>query len=173
MSQYKEIDNSIIESAKHNEDAFIQLYKFYWQRIWRFLLIRTGNQQLAEDLTQETFMKVLNKLSDYQVTGAVFSSWLMQIALNESRMYFRKTNNQATAELDTIATLWPDQKDQHQQWLDFFLAINNLTEEEQELLIMKYVEDMSNQEIANILQISANNCGVKIHRALTNLQTYL
>lgn len=173
MSSYQEISPEIIESAKTSETAFIQVYEHYAQRVLRFLLVRTGNLQLAEDLTQETFLSVLTKLHTYTNTGAKFSSWLLQIALNHTRMHFRKHSNTQTVEIDTIRELWPTAPDHHTEWMDFFLALQKLPEADQTLLVMKYVEDMSNQDMADALQVSPNTCGVQLHRALKRLQEYL
>ena len=173
MSSYQEISPDSIESAKSSEAAFIQLYEHYGQRVFRFLMARTGNIQLAEDLTQETFITVLSKLHTYSNTGAKFSSWLLQIALNHARMYFRKHNKTEMVEIETIQELWPAAPTHHTEWMDFFLALQKLPENEQAILVMKYVEDMPNQDIADALEISPNACGVQLHRALKRLQEYL
>lgn len=173
MNQYQEIAPDIIESAKHSEDAFVQVYQHYGQRVFRFLLVKTANVQLAEDLTQETFLTVLSKLSMYTNTGAKFSSWLLQIALNHTRMHFRKHNKAETIELETIAQIWPSAPSHHNEWMDFFMARAKLSEEDQDILTMKYVEDLSNRDIAEALGISENSCGVKAHRALKRLQEYI
>jgi RNA polymerase sigma-70 factor (ECF subfamily) len=173
MTLHTELPSHQIELAKTDQVAFIELYQHYHQRVLRFLIARTGNLQLAEDLTQETFLAVMQSLPRYQVSGAKFSSWLLQIALNCARMYWRKRGNTPTADLETIQALWPTKPNTHTAWLDFFLALQKLSAEDQTLLTLKYVEDYSNQDIATLLNISPNHCGVKLHRALQRLQTYL
>lgn len=173
MSSYQDIAPDVIEAAKTQEDAFIQLYRHYGDRVLRFLISRTGNRPLAEDLTQETFMTLLQKLPLYTNTGAKFSSWLLQIALNHLRMHFRKHSNAATTTIETLGDIFPAQEGHQTEWMDFFTALHKLSDDEQNILVMKYVEDLSNQDIAQHLNISPNTCGVQIHRALTQLQTYL
>lgn len=173
MTTYTELPANIIEQAKTDQTAFIVLYRHYSQRVLRFLIVRTGNLQLAEDLAQETFIQVMTYLPQYQVTTAKFSSWLLQIALNCARMYWRKRSNTEPADLETIRELWPAAPERHTEWMDFFLALQKLSDEDQTLLTLKYVEDYSNQEIATILNISPNHCGVNIHRALQRLQAHL
>lgn len=173
MSSYKEIDPQIIESAKTSEDAFIQLYQHYGQRVLRFLISRTRSVEVAEDLTQETFITVLSKLNTYSDTGAKFSSWLLQVAMNHARMHFRQQGNKEPENLDSMLDLIPEGKNYQTEWMDFFLGLDKLSDEEQNILLMKYVEDMSNQEIAETMQISPNTCGVQLHRALKQLQQYL
>ncbi len=171
--QYPELASHIIEQAKTEQAAFVELYRHYGQRVLRFLIVRTGNLQLAEDLTQETFIAVMRSLPSYQSGQAKFSSWLLQIALNCARMYWRKRSNAEPTELATIQELWFDQPNRQTEWMDFFLALHQLSEEDQTLLTLKYVEDYSNTQIAEILNISPNHCGVNIHRALQRLQAYL
>lgn len=173
MSQYQEIDPAILQAAKTDEQAFIQLYRYYGQRVLRFLLTRTGNIQLAEDLTQETFITVMSELRNYRETGARFSSWLLQIALNHLRMHVRKKGNSPVEELNELIDLLPDGKTYQTEWIDFFLALGKLSEEEQTLLSLKFVEDLSNQDIGEVLGISPNACAVQIHRALKQLQQYI
>lgn len=173
MSAYREIAPEIVEAAKSDEQAFIQIYQQYGQRVLRFLVSRTGNTALAEDLTQETFITLLTKLDTYSNTGAPFSSWLLQIAMNHLRMHFRKSNNAQSVDLDLMGDSTADNPNHKTEWIDFFLALHKLSEVDQHILMMKYVDDMSNQDIAEALHISPNTCGVQIHRALSQLQKYL
>lgn len=173
MTSYTELSPQQIEQAKTDQAAFIELYRHYSPRVLRFLIVRTGNLQLAEDLAQETFIQVMRYLPNYKITAAKFSSWLLQIAMNAARMYWRKQSNASPVDLETIKELWPDSPSHHTDWMDFFLALQQLSAEDQSLLTLKYVEDYSNQEIAEVLQISPNHCGVKLHRALQRLQTHL
>ncbi|MDP3970804.1 MAG: RNA polymerase sigma factor [bacterium] len=169
----KEVSFELIESAKQSEADFIQLYRHYVKRVFRFLLARTSNKELAEDLTQETFLTVLNKIVNYTPSGAPFSSWLFQIAINHARMHFRKHKNYQFTDIEAIAEILPNQPTYQQEWMDFYLALYKLTDADQELLLMKYVDDMPNQNIAEVLGISENSCGVKLHRALKRLQNFL
>lgn len=173
MSSYQEIAPQIVETAKSDQVAFIQVYQHYGQRVLRFLVSRTGNLQLAEDLTQETFLTLLSKLGTYTNTGAPFSSWLLQIAMNHLRMHFRKPSNAVPVELDLVSEVVAGNPERKTEWIDFFSALRRLPEEDQNILVLKYVEDLSNQEIASCLNISPNTCGVQIHRALKQLQQHL
>lgn len=173
MSSYQEIAPETVEAAKVNQEAFIELYRFYGQRVLKFLIFRTGNVEIAEDLTQETFITLLSKLNTYQNTGAKFSSWLLQIAMNQARMHFRKKGNATPDDLEGVIDLIPNGKSHQVEWLDFFLAMQKLSEEDQHLLNLKFVHDLSNQDIAETLHISSTTCAVQIHRALTHLQQQL
>lgn len=173
MSHYPEASAEQIEAAKHSEEQYIELYRMYVQRVHRFVLSRTGDVHLAEDITQETFVSMLRKLTTYTPTGAPFSSWLFQIALNHIRMHMRKRSNQPNIDLEVIPEITQSAQDHTAEWLDVWQALHKLNDKDQELLIMKYIDGMSNQEIATVMQISTNGCGVKLHRALQRLQEYL
>lgn len=171
MSSYQDIDPQIIERAKHDQEAFIQLFQHYADRTLRFLLVHTRDKQLAEDLTQETFITVMKKLYTYRVTDAPFSSWLFQIALNHLRSYMRVKSHRSTENIDQLFHL--STRADHTQWIDFFSALERLHPDDQFLLTLKYIDDMPNTEIATTLGISPNACAVRIHRALNELHTYL
>ncbi|PIW37314.1 MAG: hypothetical protein COW24_00855 [Candidatus Kerfeldbacteria bacterium CG15_BIG_FIL_POST_REV_8_21_14_020_45_12] len=169
---YSEAKAELIQAAKQSEEAFIELYQLYVQRVFRFALSRTRNQQLAEDITSETFLTLLNKLHTYTPTGAAFSSWLFQIALNHIRTHWRKEKS-PPLDIDSLADLIPSASGNHKDWLDLFLALDHLLEDDRNILLMKYVDDLPNQKIAEILKISPNSCTVRIHRAKERAQTYL
>lgn len=173
MSSYQEISPQVIEAAKTDEDAFIQLYQYYSKRVLRFLISRTRSLELAEDLAQETFICVMSKLNTFTDRGAPFSSWLLMIAMNQTRMHFRKQGNTTPEDLESVIEFIPNGKNYKTEWIDFYLALEKIKDDDQNILIMKYIEDMSNQEIAETLHISPNACGVQIHRALKQLQQYL
>ena len=126
MPTYHEAPPELIERAKRSEEAFIELYNQYVGRVLRFLLVKTGQREVAEDITQETFVTVLQKLNTYIVRGAPFSVWLFQIALNNVRMYYRKNHASATSRLfnDDGEILFdiPKESGEHKHlWMDFFI----------------------------------------------------
>ena len=176
MSIHHEAPRELIERAKQSEDAFIELYNQYVARVLRFLLVKTGQREVAEDIAQETFLTVLQKLNTYTVRGAPFSVWLFQIALNHLRMYYRKNHRTESLRDDdgeVIFDIAGEDSEYKYVWMDFFLALRRLTDEDQNLLLMKYIDDKSNGDIAKTLAISSLTCGVKIHRALKRLQRHL
>lgn len=176
MPTYHEAPRELIERAKHSEEAFIELYNQYATRVLRFLLVKIGQREVAEDIAQETFLTVLQKLNTYTVRGAPFSTWLFRIALNHVRMHYRRyrtTESLHDEEGEVIFDIAKESSEHQHVWMDFFIALRHLTDEDQNLLLMKYIDDRSNGEIAKTLDISTITCGVKIHRALKRLQRHL
>lgn len=170
MSSYTELSAKEIQRAIHDEEAFVVLFRHYTDRVFRFLWMRTRNTELAEDLTQETFIIVMKKLHTFTYTGAPFSSWLLQVALNVARAHFRKKGNTPTHSLDSALQLSAP-NELVAEWIDLYAALDKLPEEERELLTLKYLDDVPVSEIAYILNISPNTCSVRIHRALSHLHT--
>jgi len=79
MSVEKEV---VCRAAKGDGKAFASLYEEYFERIYRYLYLRLGNQSDAEDLTQEVFVKALEAIRGYKWRGLPFASWLFRIAHN-------------------------------------------------------------------------------------------
>ncbi len=172
QQMYKEVSAKLITAAQQSEDAFIELYRVYTQRVFRFALARTRDRHLAEDMTSETFLTVLNKIHTYTPTGAAFSSWLFQITLNHIRAHYRREKS-PPMDIAMIEELIPAATGNSQRWLDLFLALDRLSDEDRDILLMKYVDDLANQEIAEVLGISPNTATVRIHRAKERAQKYL
>ncbi len=76
------------------------LYTLYSQRVYRFLFFRTGDAQIAEDLTGEVFLKMVQALPDYQQGGTPFQAWLYQIARNLVIDYFRHVHSHPVVQID-------------------------------------------------------------------------
>lgn len=176
MNQWPEASAQLLARAQQSEEGFIELYTMYAQRVLRFLLTKTANEQLAEDLAQETFMSVMRALPQYQDRGKPFSHWLLTIAHNHVRAYFRKQRPENID--DATLAHYMDSEQQTQPAtelpLDMVQAMRMLSEQDQQLLHLKYIEDLSNVEIARILGLSsANTCTVRIHRALKRLSKHL
>ncbi len=169
---YKEATADRILAAQKSEEAFIALYNMYVQRVFRFALSKCRNRELAEDMTSETFISVLNKINTYTPTGAPFSSWLFQIAFNHIRTYWRREKS-PPMDIALINELIPAAEGNEKEWIDFFLSLDLLKEEDRNILLMKYVDDLSNKDIAKMLGITQNSCTVKIHRAKERAQSYL
>ena len=75
-------EQALVERAKRDPNAFAELYDRYLLQIFRFVYSRVRDQTVAEDVTQEVFMKALKSIGRYQDTGKPFSAWLYQIAVN-------------------------------------------------------------------------------------------
>ena len=83
-------EKKLVEEAKKDPAAFGRLFEEYYPRILKYASFRTGNAEIARDVTSETFFKALKNLWQFRWMGYSFSSWLYRIAGNEINMYFRR-----------------------------------------------------------------------------------
>ncbi len=171
--------NELAERAKTEQDAFGELYDYFFPRVYSYIFGKLKNSDQADDVISVTFEKVFTRLDDYDSARGAFSTWLFRIAINEMNNIFRKQKSlkEATWEdffnpADTRNT--PEQQMVSDEGDKYLLrAIEELPEREQKIVSMKYFAGVSNKEIAEMLDMNANNVGVVLHRALSKLRNIL
>ena len=148
------------------------LYETYFKKVYDFVFKRTNNKEIAEDLTQEIFEKILKTIQDFQWQGVTVSAWIFRIARNHIIDYYRKNNKHkndrpfeeiANMLISTVQNL-EYQIEGAEEEIALYNALRELSEEEQFLIYYKFFEEMSNKEIANLTKISESNIGTKLHR---------
>lgn len=168
-----------MERAKRDPEAFGLLYERYVAQIYRYLYYRTGNHQDAEDLTARTFYRALEHLPRYQERGLPFTAWLYRIAHNVVANWLRDRSRKPVVSLDYIAAWGSGEGDPHtileeQEERERLLwAFRSLPPERQELLILKFLEGMSNAQIGAIMGRSEGAIKSLYHRTLLELRKYL
>jgi RNA polymerase sigma-70 factor (ECF subfamily) len=159
-----------------DSDAFSFFYDQYVTRIYRFVFIKVSNKQVAEDLTQEIFLKVWQHLVDKKDIQN-FQAFIFRVARNSIIDYYRRAYRQELP-LDYVdetkhEALIDDKTEDLDKSLDsekLLKQLKSLKAEYQEVLLLRYVEDMSIEDIASILQKDKNNVRVLIHRATIKLK---
>lgn len=151
-------DNEIIAQAVNGDtDAFSELYQRYVTRIYNYVFYRTGNTFEAEDLTARVFYRAFGAINTYKNIGLPFSAWLYRIAHNLIANWHRDNSRRNEVSLDDHEGFYfhsehPEVTLEQNQELERLLKnIRKLTPERQQLLILKFVEKMSNVEIAMIM----------------------
>jgi RNA polymerase sigma-70 factor (ECF subfamily) len=152
-----EEERRLIQEAKAGSAAaFGQIYDRYFDRIYRFVLVRVSDQQTAEDLTSLTFLKAWDGLDGYEQRSFPFGAWLFRIARNAIIDHFRTRKKHLP--LTEPERLPPNQVLHVDEWAETRLeaaevlqAMTKLTEDQQDVLHMKLVENMSTKEVAQIL----------------------
>lgn len=151
-------EEQLIQQAKEgNPDAFAQLYDAYVDDIYRFIFYRVSNQQTAEDLTSQLFLKAWDNLDRYQARqGSSFKAWLMQITRNLVIDHYRTLKE--IAPLEEIMTVKPDptadvvnevERRLQGEWLRTKLQM--LTDEQREVVTLKFIHGFSTKEIAQTM----------------------
>ena len=95
-------DRTLAQDARTNRDAFAQLYRRHADRVYRYLLVRLGDQHLAQDVAAQTFLAALERLATYRGEGE-FISWLLAIARNKATDALR--SRQTTLPLEAAASI--------------------------------------------------------------------
>ena len=169
----------LILASQGDRHAFGQLYERYVERIFNYVYYRTGNTHDAEDLTARVFQRAMNHIQKYTDRGVPFSAWLYRIAHNLVANWHRDRSRKQEIPLDDLPILptkgdHPEKNLVRSQEQDALLRmIRKLPGERQNLLILKFVEDMSNAEIGEIMGRSEGAVKSLYHRTLLALRDQL
>lgn len=168
-------DACLIERARTDPEAFGILYERYVDRIYSYVYYRTGNHADAEDLTAKTFYRAMQHIRHYQERGLPFSAWLYRIAHNLVANWHRDRGKRQMVSLDELYSLTvgegPERAAENRERTEtLFRVIRSLPPERQELLILKFVEHLSNAEIGKIMGRSEGAIKSLYHRTLLSLR---
>jgi RNA polymerase sigma-70 factor (ECF subfamily) len=166
-------------ASQGDRNAFGRLYERYLDRIFNYVYYRTGNLHDAEDLTARVFQRAMNHIHNYTDRGVPFSAWLYRIAHNLVANWHRDRSRKQEIPLDDLPILptkgdLPERNLVRSQEQDALLRlIRRLPPERQTLLILKFVEDLSNAEIGAIMGRSEGAVKSLYHRTLLALRDQL
>ncbi|MGE5249356.1 MAG: RNA polymerase sigma factor [Bacteroidota bacterium] len=151
-----DMQRGLLNRAKAGDsEAFGQLYDECIDRIYRYVFFRVTDEETAEDLTSQVFFKAWENLDRCKSTGAPFIAWLYTIARNAVIDYYRTRKN--TVALEAASALAsdepaPDERIELQFETDSLQeALKELTNDQQQVVILKFIVGMSTDEIANHL----------------------
>ena len=168
----------VIERARNGDvAAFGEIYDTHVDRVYRYLLYRVREPSDAEDLTSEVFTRAFANIHRYKLQGKSFLAWLYTIARNA--VTDRRRRDRPTVELDNAYGLAAEGPTAHDhavlgEEVDALRgAVKHLTGEQQEVLVLRFVEDMSSREVANILGKNEGAIRALQFRALGRLRKIL
>jgi len=166
----------IIQLAKTQQEYFGVLYDKYFESIFRFIFKRLGgDEETSGDLSQQTFIKAMANLDKYEDRGFPFSSWLYRIAQNEVLMFFREQKRNITVSIEerTVLDLFEEaniSKSMSQEDQEKLMAmLNEMEQEHLDLIELRFFQEMSFKEIADIYSITEANAKMRIYRILEKL----
>jgi RNA polymerase sigma-70 factor (ECF subfamily) len=172
-------DSALVETARKDKRAFGELYERYAKKVYGYIFYRTGNHHDAEDLTARVFHRALVHMQTYQDRGVPFQAWLYRIAHNLVANWHRDRNRRKVVPLDEFVAMGlraeaPEATTEAQDEQDRLVeAIRRLPEDRQQLLILKFVDKLSNQEIGEIMDRSEGAIKSLYHRTLLALRDEL
>jgi len=172
-------DAQLVIWAKDDNAAFGELYTRYVKRIYNYIYYRTGSHHDAEDLTSRVFFRALAHISSYTDRGVPFSAWLYRIAHNLVANWHRDRGRQKVVPLDEYISSSsgsgaPESAAEHLEESEKLLeTLRELPEERQQLLILKFVEHLSNAEIGEVMNRTEGAIKSLYHRTLLSLRDRL
>ena len=173
--EYNEKD-VLARASQGDRDAFGELYAQYIDRIFNYVYYRTGNTHDAEDLTARVFQRAMNHIHNYTDRGVPFSAWLYRIAHNLVANWHRDRSRKQEIPINDIPVL-PAKGDHPETKLvrteeqaTLLRLIRKLPPERQHLLILKFVENLSNAEIGQVMGRSEGAIKSLYHRTLLALR---
>ncbi|PIR05030.1 MAG: hypothetical protein COV57_01355 [Candidatus Liptonbacteria bacterium CG11_big_fil_rev_8_21_14_0_20_35_14] len=151
-----ESEHKLIQQAKQGESsAFGVLYDNYHEKIFRFVYFKVSHKEEAEDLTHQVFLNAWKNIRNYKDQNLPFSSWLYRIAKNKVIDYYRLKKNNTS--LDSIKDSLHDDynielaTEEILNLENIRNAIKELNEDQQDVLIMRFIEDLPIKEVATSL----------------------
>lgn len=149
-------EQTLVKRAQeYDQEAFAQIYEENFEKIFRYIAIKIGNQMEAEDLTQQVFMKALKAISSYKWKDVPFSAWLYKIAHNQVVDYIRKKSRRPETELnEEIASVedYPYKAAEFKVELgELSRALKKLTPLQQEVISLRFSCEMPIAQVASIM----------------------
>ncbi len=143
-------------SQRGDTEAFASLYDHYAEPIYRYVYFRVADYHLAEDITSQIFIKMWQKLPSYRIGEASISAWLYRIAHNAVVDHYRTRKTAISLEdLQSGEVGREDETEenleQHMQMEQLRKALQELTQGQREVLILRFIEGLSVREIARQL----------------------
>jgi RNA polymerase sigma-70 factor (ECF subfamily) len=174
-SETAHVRTLVDRAQKGDRDALEELYLIHFDRIYSYLHVSVGNRHDAEDLTTQTFLKMLESIGKFRWQSAPFSAWLFRIAHNLAMDHFRASrrwqpeeevpepepDESTSAEADALQSIGRK---------SMMELIEDLSPEQQQVLTLKFLFNFANAEAATILGKSEGAIKSLQHRALASLQ---
>lgn len=172
-------EEGLVRRAQQEPEAFAQIYEEYFDKIYRYIVIRIGSEAEAEDLTQQVFLNALKSISSFKWRGVPFSAWLYRIAHNQVVDHLRKKTKHATESLDgMVKAVVSDDNPQMElerkvEIEQVLLATERLTEAQREVISLRFASELSVAEAARVMGKSEGAIKALQHSAIVTLRKAL
>jgi RNA polymerase sigma-70 factor (ECF subfamily) len=172
-------DNDLVQRAKTQAEALGRLYEMHYERIFRFCVYRLFNKEIAEDVTSAVFLHVARGIRGFKGRSEQdFRNWLYAIAANHTNAYIRKTSRRKKLLAEAAGSIRPAaaggaEKSQAPDWPGLYAAILRLKPKHQTIVTLRFFENFSYEQIAQILDVKEASARVTLHRILNQLRNKL
>lgn len=171
---HKILTSETIAMAKNRQkEALTEVYHSYFERIYRFAFFRLGSKESAEDVTSEIFLRLVEKIDKYKENQGSFSSWIYTLARHEVANFYRRKKDYVNLEAVTEMAVKEDvekELDLKNKLLWTKEKLADLPERQREVLLLRVWDEMSHEEISEILSISEGASKMALTRALSTLK---
>lgn len=186
MMGLDEIKDLVIRSQNKDKEAFSRLFDFYYDKIINYVFRRTLNVEYSKDITSNVFLKVLDNIEIFKWKNGInsFNGWIFKIATNEVNQYFRKQNRYRliiddpemsfNLKDESNLSLEIEKKiDNDKHLIILSKAIKELKPIYQDILHLRYFEEMPYNEISEVLKKNESTVRVYARRAIEELEKVL
>jgi RNA polymerase sigma-70 factor (ECF subfamily) len=170
--------NLVQRARQGDHEAFAQLYENHFDKIFRYVVLKIGNQTEAEDMTQQVFVRAYESIGSYQLQGVPFTAWLFRIAHNQMVDYVRKQSKKHTVWLDETIQVRDDSDLEHDvetkiEMEKVVLASQQLTKAQREVISLRFAGGLSITEAAKTMRKSEGAIKALQHSAILSLRKTL
>ena len=183
------LEKELVLAAQQDPALFGPLFDYYYPPIFGYILKRLGDASTAQDVTSDVFFKALRSLPSFSWRGISIKPWLYQIAGNEIKLYYRKSKRttvsldqmleekgfETPSSTDLFAEISAAQAalEQNEQYQKVLLALQSLPFIYQEVLTLRFLEEMKVSEIASVLNKREGTVKSLLSRGLIKLRTVI
>jgi RNA polymerase sigma-70 factor (ECF subfamily) len=156
--------------AAHDPEAWRSLFERYYDKMYRFAYVRTGDAGAAEEIAAEVFIAAAKGIRRYRPTGAPFAAWLYRIARNLTASYLDRRRRRPAVHLEGIDLASGAWDGAVEDAADIARALATLTRDQQDVLLLRFFSDCSLEETAGAMSRSVGAVKVLQHRALAAMR---
>lgn len=169
----------LIKRSKVDPSAFAEVYEHYFPRVYKYIRFRIRDPETADELTSQTFERVLTKIATFSPERGSFAVWLFTISRNTVFDYLRHKKRYRFAPIETLkdchsAEPLPEElvlkKETHEELLS---ALATLKDRQREIVALKFGACLTNRSIAKLSGLRESNVGVILYRAIRQLRAQL
>lgn len=160
----------LVKRAQSEISAFEKLYEFYLPKLYNYAFYRTGSRQEAEDVVSQTFIKALEHLKNGEIKCISFKNWLYKVCSNIIIDNWRKNSHVQRDLPYSFDNNDVDFSENIDDKLTILQTLYKLTEEQRQVLLLRYAQDLSICEVAKIMEKSEGAIKQLAFRGLKNMK---
>jgi RNA polymerase sigma-70 factor (ECF subfamily) len=170
-------EQELVRRARSKDSAaFAELYDLHYRRVYTYIYYRVSSQELAEDLAADVFVRGWQAIGSFDYRGVPVAAWLLRIARNRVIDHFRRASKRETVELEDHHVDFSadpvSEVDNHLLQDDLVRLMGNLTDEQRDVIILKFFEGMSNAEVSGVMGKPEGAVKSLQHRGLAALRRH-